>query len=976
MISGVFRCACLLLACVSSSVSAQSISSCAAQISSFNIKSQSLVDALNEWALLTGCQQIFPTDIAVDQLPPVKAVTGRMSGIDALNRLLADTGASWTWVGRNMVAVKLLPPAHLSASHAGAARLESREEVQRVPIRAEEITVTGSRMRQEIRSDGMAFNSAPVSIFDRTTLDGLGITTVPELLRYIPQQPYGPQAEHAMHSQHAQLRGLGFDTTLLLIDGRRAVPSSTSATWNAFDLNTLPLAAIERVEVLSDSAAAVYGTDAVGGVVNIILKKAIPRPLVDVSYGTADGGAAERRVTLSAGHSAERFRASIVLDGTDREALLGSARDRWRNQNYERFGGTDQRAVTTNPANITSLTSANLPGLSSRFAVVPAGSTGIGLTSADFVGTAGQQNKDSLRRYESIVPGRQQLGVTAFADFDWTEKINLFASALYVENEAFYQSAPATGSLIVPAHNPWNPFGVAVKVDYLFDALGPIRSITESDLARVLLGVRGRRGTWEWELSGLKIESHALSWTENDVDDNKVSAALSATDPSHALNLFADGAAGSRELLTSLLAEPVRSPSSSGGTQGAAVLRGPLVAVPAGDMELVIGSEWLKSNISVNGDLPVHRDRSVGAAFAELRLPLVNQDMHIPGIQKLMLSGAGRYDDYTDFGQSFNPQLGLAWQVVRDVTLRGSMGTSFRAPSLYELFAPRTTFEGFTIPDPLRNQESTTVTLVAGGNPNLKAVEATSFTAGVDFSPENIPGLKFGGTYWRIRMNDRVAVLPYDVLAANAERFPDRVRRAEPTAEDLSRGWPGRLTYLDLSRINFGAVWTNGIDWAASLRLPSASGEWYGSLSATWIGKYAEVIIPGTAVQNRLAIASTYGSVARWRGVASIGWNSAVAGLGTTVRYTAGYTDADSYGNLIDRRVASMTLVDVQGWIDIAELLGQRSTSLPNVKFTAGVLNLFDSEPSFSILGGANGYDTSQGDLKQRFGYARLSVGF
>src|SRR5690606_39234292 len=168
-------------------------------------------------------------------------------------------------------------------------------------------------------------------------------------------------------SQHAELRGLGADNTLVLINGRRAMPSAPSIASNAFDLNTIPLAAIERIEVLSDSASAVYGADAMGGVINLILRKEIPRPVLDVHFGGADGGAEERRISLSSGYSTARLRGSIVLDYFERETLLGEERERWRDQDFQRYGGVDRRSRAASPGTVSSLTTENLPGLSQSF---------------------------------------------------------------------------------------------------------------------------------------------------------------------------------------------------------------------------------------------------------------------------------------------------------------------------------------------------------------------------------------------------------------------------------------------------------------------------------------------------------------------------------------------------------------------------------------------------------------------------------
>jgi iron complex outermembrane receptor protein len=935
----------------------------------FDIQPQRLDDALLDWARQSGWQVILPTP-PEDMVTPL--VKGRRTPLRALEQLLAGTQVTYFLLSERYVGI------HLPESESPPETAASARNASLVSMQPEEVLVTGSRLLGDIRSDGSVDTPAPVIVFDRRTLNELGISTLPELLKFIPQQPFGPIAGFAMENEsaHVQMRGLGFDSTLLLINGRRTVASATSVAWNAFDLNTLPVAAVERVEVLSDSASAVYGADAIGGVVNIILKKEIPQPILDVHYGTADGGAEERRVSLSAGYSNDRFRASLVLDSFDRGFLLGAERDRWNNQDFRRFGSVDRRALTTHPGNVSSLTSANLPGLPSRFAAVPAGSTGVGLTSEDFRSTEGQRNRESLRRLASVVSEAQRRSAMAVADYDLTPATKVFGDFLYVDDGTVAQLAPTARTLIVPAANEFNPFAVPVAVDYLFTELGPRRSYVESQMYRAVLGLRGAWSAWEWELSLLRISGKGSSWIENSLNTAAVNAALSATDPAEALNVFSDGPSGSPALLASLIAQPSPARYLSEGTQGAAVLRGRLFTLPAGSAEMVIGGEWLHSNMLFDQSLFVAHDRSAAAGFAELRLPLVSAEMQVPAVEKLSLTIATRYDAYNDFGGTFNPQFGLVWRPVADLMLRASQGTSFRAPSLFELYAPRLVIPGIRVPDPLRNNELSSVTFAAGGNPELEPIKATSLTAGFEFRPSALPGLQLSGSYWRIQMQQRVSVLPYFILAANQARFPDRVVRAERTPEDISAGLPGRLTFLDVSRMNFGTLKTSGIDWGAFYTAETAIGRFTQNISATWIDTYDEVNIPGTQATNRVAVASPSGSVARWRAVASVGWTLDGVSLSATARYTAAYADVDVYGSQTGTRLPAATLIDLQGSVDFETLLGQSSKSLPALTLTAGVSNVFDREPHFAEVGYEDGFDWTQGDLRQRFGYLRLSARF
>ena len=184
---------------------------------------------------------------------------------------------------------------------ASTALAQTIDAPDKLKIELEEVVITGSRLRTG--EEG----AAPVTVFDRERIDEIGASTVAEVLKYLPQLPYiRADGFSTTGAQYAQLRGLGVDFTLVLINGRRTVPGAATIGFNGFDLNSIPLGAVERLEVLSDSASAVYGADAVGGVVNIILKQSIDRPIVDLRYGAAEGGSEERRASWSGGLSGER----------------------------------------------------------------------------------------------------------------------------------------------------------------------------------------------------------------------------------------------------------------------------------------------------------------------------------------------------------------------------------------------------------------------------------------------------------------------------------------------------------------------------------------------------------------------------------------------------------------------------------------------------------------------------------------------
>lgn len=949
-----------------------------------NIKPQPIVEALNEWAQQTGLQVIVPENEATSKLTS-PAVKGRFTPQAALDHLISGTPLKYRYINARTVAIEEAGRAPDMALLPRMGTIDIKDPAAD-PLFASrniaEVVVTGSRLRmqpEDIRADGSPNTPTPVTVFTREKLDQLGVSTVYDVLRYLPQQTSTPgQNAFGSGAQFADLRGLGFDTTLILINGRRTAPSANSVLLNAFDLNTLPLAAVDRIEVLSDSGSAVYGTDAVTGVINVILKKNFPDPIFNLQYGTAEGGADERRASLSYGFSNRRVNASLTLDYFDRGILLGSERDLWNNQDFRRFGGSDWRTTSTNPGNVSSLTGDNLSGLSSPFAAVPAGSAGVNLKSEDFLATAGQQNRESTFRYWSIVPEMQARSAFGSADISLTERVNAFAELLYVNRRTRNQIAPPTlTNAIVPANNPHNPFGTDVAIDYSFSAsVEPVQQVAEDELYRGVAGLRGTLGSWDWEVSLLRTEDTGSSVTRNTMDLARASDALAATDSGQALNVFTDGPAGSPELLGSLFTNQ-RSEYASNGTQGAVVLRGDVLVLPAGQVEAVAGGEWIGSHIFLDDALYVDHGRRIGAAFTEFRIPLVSPAMGVPVMNSVTLNVAARADHYSDFGGTFNPQFGLVWIPAADWVLRASYGTSFRAPSLFELYTPKIAVLGVRIPDSARNNESASVTFITGGNPDLESTRAESIAAGLTYTPNILRGLSLSANYWRIRAGQRVTGLTYDVVVANADRFPDRVIRDVPSSQDEAAGLPGVLRQLDISRINFGSVETSGIDSTVEYSIDTTAGRFASSLSATWIDEYVTVDLPGTPRVDRRGITTLQGTIPKWRGVGMFAWQWRGLGLSSAVRYLPETRDA-VFATMTPngRMVGSQTLVDIQASLDFASTFSQASTWWSGIKLTAGISNLFDESPGFAEAGGEIGYDLNQGDLRQRFAYLKMATSF
>jgi iron complex outermembrane receptor protein len=906
---------------------------------SFHINPGTLIEAIKQFSEQTGVQITADLEPPGIQDHPVVEINESLAPQEALTRLLDGTGLAAQWHSRKTVRIYPVIPPHGYGN-------------------VNEIVVTGSRI-----SD-VGEGPAPVRVYTREEIDRLGVSSVAALAGYFTQQPFsfGEWAQRT-GAQHFQMRGLGVDTTLVLINGRRAPPSATSVTLNAFDLNAIPITAVDRIEVMSDSTSAIYGADAIGGVVNIILKKEVTSPEVFLHYGSAEGGARERRVAVSVGSSSERLKTALTLDYFERGMLIGDKRDFWRNQDFRRFGGTDWRVPTANPANIYSLDGAPLPGLESSFASVPTGSSGIGLAPEDFRETDGVLSLDSPYATTSIVPNVDRQTVFGTGQMLVGRNAAIFGEALVSRSNIVSQGGlPVLNQQEVAAENPYNPFGQSVLVDYRFVGMRPISYATEAELARFVLGARGALNRWDWEFVLTKSDENVGIAALNDVDPGRVQAALSSSDPRMALNPFVDGPGGDTALLASLLGEPRLVDAESGGLQFSAFVRRQAFQLPGGASEFVLGGEWRRERIRFVGAVfPVTQKRDVASGFFEAKFPL---------LQELWVKVALRGDYYDNAEDSANPQYGLVWKPAQDWLMRAAYGTSFRPPSVLELFTPRADFM-IPVADLRRGGAVSQVRWISGGNPALENISARSFTGGVLYRPDSSSGLQLGVQYWWVAMDGQIIVpRPTDIEALEAL---GHVTRLVPSDADVAAGRPGVLQSVDGSLLNYGRLKTSGIDVDLSYRTRIRSKSLKTTLSATWVDECLSYDLSPVNGLDRVGVARIDGTIPEWRLVGAVALEGNVWGISATAAFIPSYQDADLTG-LLGRRLPSRTILDFQAWYEPRHLFGVPLRD--GLKVTAGALNLLDEDVDFANVGLGLGFDPSVADLRKRFAYLRITKGF
>ena len=837
-----------------------------------------------------------------------------------------------TTLPRLLLAALLAGPALAQTGPAGAAN---------APTRLEAFTVTGTNLRL-----GESAGGANLRVLTAAEIESSGQTNLMHLLRKIPEIGAGGFAENRVNTSSPgtaaiSLRGLGVNSTLVLINGRRVTfaplgqggSAAGLGTEQFVDMNMIPVAAIARVDVLKDGASAVYGADAVAGVVNVILRQDLRQGALNLSYGDFTGGirAPTLRGSFSTGTREGKTSLSIIADWFRREEFL--------------FGEFPQ------PVKRQLLLASNTPG--SFLApiggtdpitgqVIPAGTANAARTftvdraapgpNATF--TRQLQTQNTFDANAAIRPQSEaeRRGVVITARHDASDRLGAFFELGWQDNRNVEGLSPAPVSTLntitLPASNPFNPFGATLVSNntqtmfFRFLELGDRLTTTRSRMERVVAGLDGKLGRgWSWDT--------ALTWNRaktgltlrNFPSQDKVNAALAF------------------------------------GVQG---------------REEIFHDERTQVQL-LNQGAPVPRargDRRVGAAYAEVSVPLTAPAQRIAGFHALELNAAVRREQFSDdgVGDTTVPRLGLRWQpVAEQVTFRGSWGKGFRAPALAELYLPQTVAISFNIPDPLRfgrpgatvNDSGTGQRIVrSGGNPLLAPEKSTATNVGVQLNPRFLKGLSLSVDFYTVEVKDRIgAAATPAIILANPTLFPEAVIRAAPTAADTANNLPGELREIRSVLGNYGRTRAEGVDFAAEYRLP-----------ATRFGRFttraAATLVNSQTLRTRpdLPQVETVGlyEIPRWRGDASLLWTGKQSSAALSVNYIGGFQDTAPSLLFIKQQVTT----DVQ----YSRAFGG------GIRATIGINNLFDRLPPATSF--STGYAERVNNFLPRWAYLSVAKTF
>lgn len=953
------------------------------------IEAGGLEAALLQLARQTRSQIFFPTDLVRGKTAP--ALNGRLTADQGLDRLLAGSGLSYE---RQADGVRVVVArAVVQGRRAGVDEATSAPEalVADRPHEVDEIVVTGSLIR------GVKDGASPVVVIEREAMDRAGHATVAEAMRGLPQNFAGLASEesfvlgtdrsgkNASHASGVNLRGLGPDATLVLINGRRL--AGVGGSGDFADLSTIPAAAVERVEVLLDGASALYGSDAVGGVVNIILRQAFEGAETRLRVGQAEGGGArELLAAQTLGRTWSSGSLLVSYEYYDRGRLGVEERAATASADLRRLGGSDWRRPYATPGNILGL---DAGGYRPLFAI-PALAPGQILRPGDFL--PGQTNLDDYRLGSDLLPDMRRHAVYSVIRQNLHRDVELVIDARLGDRRYDRLTEAPFAIATVGAANPYfvSPTGAASHtVGYSFRReLGPSEASGEIKSLGLTTGLNiDLPFDWRVEAYGAVAREKADTHLRGAINSAFLSEALGATPDNPAtpfsatrdgfFNLFGSGTSNTAGVLAFVGSGYSDNTYKSEVSSVNLKADGPVVDLPAGPIRLAVGAQrrWeaLKTvGVTALISLPrptsgVDLERRTDALFAEVSVPLFSNENALPLLRRLEVSAAVRREDYSDAGLATSPKVGVVWSPAASLVMRASYGESFRAPGLREAG------DRAAIGQVLRNRNGVQVLALqfTGGNPDLAPQTASSTTFGVEYRPAWAPRLELTADAFSIAFNGRIGA-PVSETPASALTDPNLAPFVElispaTNAADLARVktllaspnfnlqavFPPEAygAIIDARNVNAARIEVEGVDLAARYAFARGSDMFSVSAEATHIHRYRRRI---TSAAPFVELSDTLGYPVDWRGRAQVSWSRGDIGAGLTANYVDGYASETA------KRISSWTTIDAQLRFQPSRGV-LRSTSLA---FT--VRNVLNEQPPFYDSPFGVAYDPGQSDVMGR----------
>ncbi|MFD1216893.1 TonB-dependent receptor plug domain-containing protein [Microbulbifer celer] len=837
----------------------------------------------------------------------------------------------------------------------------------------EEVAVVGSRISRNAEFE----TATPIQVVDRESLEKSGYTNLQQMFEKHPAAGNGTfstrgnnQDSTANGAAAVSLRGMGADATLVLINGRRVAISAFAEgiTTNFVDINTIPLAAIERVEVLKDGASAIYGSDAVAGVVNLVLREDFEGAEVSVDYGGADGYD-EQSTSAIWGVSGDDANLTLIFDHQRNSTLSSTERPGLDTANQSARGGMDFRSSRGYPGYFV------VDGVSTIDPNCPPDST------------LGQICAYDYGPWTLLTPEAERTGVMVLGNTQLSDQVEFFTEVAFQHNTSIAQGAPTpldeSAALTVPVNHPDNPFAGASSIDigrYRTVDAGARQWDIETDNIRGVFGLRGNVADWNWEASVQRSRSESTQtgdrsqgWVRTDKLQQEINAGR--------YNPFG-GVQNPESVIDAITTSLVRQGKSQ-LTSANFTVDGTLVDTSNGAIAMAAGIERREE---VASDIPddqfqrglifgtesvsAQASRDINSAFVELAVPLpANLDLTL----------AGRYDDYSDFGSTTNPMANLLWTATDMLSLRASWGTGFRAPSLAQIGlgpSEESIFFKDTYGCDINSAycASTDYNIVFSGNPDLEAEESESFNLGAVLKP--LDTMQVSLDIWRITQDGKIDDVPFGYLYrlnCNDQNSSVCIRSEPLPGESL-----GALQSIDSGFINIGEQSVSGVDLSMVYSgMPIAGGDLGLRLDYSYLMEFERVELDSSG-ENFLSrdLAGEY-EYPEHRWSASADWARDNFAFTLGLNYIGEFEDTPDidFDGTLDYDSNRSRIVD--SFLTLS--LQARYTGFENMVLSLGADNALDEEPPFAIGDGDSdlyGYVSSQHDPRGRFVYGKMAYSF
>lgn len=748
----------------------------------------------------------------------------------------------------------------------------------------EAVTVTGSLIR---RVD--VETASPVVTLDRATIANSGKPVLGDVLQQLPSisgnatNPSNnsngggvasPLLEAGGGASRVSLRGLGINRSLVLVNGQRMA--------NA-DVNLIPPDMIERIDVLAEGASTVYGSDAIGGVVNFILRKDFKGVQFSLNDGISSHGDAQRRgFNLSAGATGENFNIVGGLDYNKYDAVLGARREFSKQQLYLSNGAVVPQGSSSIPTGRIQLPEA----IVNQYGCALSGPVGNRTANVTLAQGDGSSLGDYRCRLGSdtynyaalnyIQTAQKRTNGFVLGNYKLSDNLSAFVDAFYNRTQSSGQDAPSpVGSgdgLIIYASNPINPFGVtfsqnAVPGDpnsgYGFQTrltgAGTRVHSYRTDTGQINAGLRGNFGegsSWSWDASVNYSHTKRDQRDTNEVDIPALQAAVDA-----GANIFNQADPSVGDLLRAGVKTPIYIMTQS-TKQAQFDAGGDLWELPAGTIQLSAGALYRKQflNYTVSSfavldpvtttcqilqeacGSPGRGSFDVKEIYAETLIPLLSEQ---PWAYSLNLDLGIRTSDYSTTGTTTNKKVAIEWRPVASLLVRGTISEVFRAPNLNELYDGRTLVQPtlndpcvhltaaqlaqhpvacqFVPPDWPGNSPAQVNTFYSGAatvGAKLKPEQGKSINVGLVYDPDWLPGVSTSVDFWHIYLSDTLTAIQADTVVSSCFNNESNPYCAFIHREDNTSRQPGQVFLINTPVVNLGSLSTTGIDYTLNYRVP------------------------------------------------------------------------------------------------------------------------------------------------------------